>query len=162
MRDWWDGLQPRERLMLGGGAVVLALLAVYLLLFEPVTKRQAALASSVAAKRAELAWMQDQAKTVVALRRTGQTLRSEDRRSLLAVVDSSLIRAKLKPQLQRMEPDGNDAVKLWFGATNFDDLMLWLDALDQQSGLQVASLRLKPIDQPALVDANLTLKRELP
>ncbi len=161
MQNWWAGLQPRERLILAAAGVVLVILAIYLLIWEPLAQQRASLQRSVSAKQAQLAWMREQAVTVRALRRAGATAGSLDkRRSLLAVVDQSLARAGLKGQLQRMEPDGADAVKLWFEGSDFDVLMRWLAQTRQQYGLRVGSLRIEPQDKPGLVGANLSLKRQ--
>lgn len=161
MQHWWAGLQPRERLLIAAAGIVLCILAIYLLIWEPLAQQRASLQNSIAAKRGQLTWMREQAVTVQQLRRAGASAASiDDRRSLLAVVDQSLARAGLKAQLQRMEPDGADAVKLWFEGSDFDTLMRWLAQTRQQYGLRVGSLRIQPQDKPGLVGANLSLKRQ--
>ena len=160
MKDWWDNLQPRERAILGGSGLILILLGLYLGIWEPLAERHEQLQTNVAAKRGELEWMRAKAAEAIRLREVGASARAGDgRRSLLAIVDSSIERARLKGELQRMEPDGGDAVKLWFNAARFDELMRWLDVLRADHGLSVGSLRLKPVDQAGLVDVNLSLKR---
>ncbi len=161
MNDWWAGLQPRERLLLIVAGTILAVLGVYLLILEPLVQQRDSLQTSVTAKRSELAWMREHAIEAAQLRQSQDRGRGiADRRSILAVVDNSIARAGLKPQLQRMEPDGQNAVKLWFKESAFDDLVRWLDDAEKRFGLDVGSLRIVPQGGSGMVDANISLKRE--
>ncbi|MCO6413706.1 MAG: type II secretion system protein M, partial [Thiogranum sp.] len=42
MKDWFLGLEPRERKLVTAGAVVLVLLLLYVLVWEPVVGKYAA------------------------------------------------------------------------------------------------------------------------
>ncbi|HHO69319.1 MAG TPA: type II secretion system protein M, partial [Gammaproteobacteria bacterium] len=70
MKDWFLGLEPRERRLVTAGGVVLALLLVYLVVWEPLAARYRQLQDSVAQQRETLAWMQQAAAQVKALQRS--------------------------------------------------------------------------------------------
>ena len=68
MRDWWLSRQPRERLILilGGLLVVAALL--YLLVWEPLARERTNLANRVKAQGKTLVWMRHASEEVKQLR----------------------------------------------------------------------------------------------
>ena len=49
MKEWFANLQPRERLILLGAALLLLPLMIYLLLWEPLDKEVQTLRNSIAA-----------------------------------------------------------------------------------------------------------------
>ena len=64
MKEWFAGLEARERIMLLSGAVVLAMFLVYLLVWHPVHSGYERLKSSIAEQRTTAVWMQESAARV--------------------------------------------------------------------------------------------------
>ncbi|GIX22740.1 MAG: hypothetical protein KatS3mg121_1523 [Gammaproteobacteria bacterium] len=158
LRERWDTLAPRERLYLGLGAVLSAVLLFYALLWLPLERNIARLEDVTARQVEDLQWMREAAARIRALEQRGAG-RLPAGGSLLALVDQRLIAAGLKSALARMEPDGPDAVKLWLNGAAFDRLVLLLGELEQNHGIRVASLAVTATDTPGLVDARLTLRK---
>ena len=64
MKAWWAGLAARERFILMGGGVILALIIIWVAIWEPLVQGRSALRSEVARLSAEAVWMdQTSAKT---------------------------------------------------------------------------------------------------
>lgn len=155
MKAWFLGLAPRERLLVGGAAVVLILLLAYLLIIEPLQQRRAVLERGVAAQRELLAWMRD---AVVPLR--GAAAPADSRgQSLFAVVDRSARTTVLAGALQRVQPEGQGNVRVWFENAPFDDLVRWVATLQREHGITVNTLSIERTDAAGLVTARLTLER---
>lgn len=156
MKAWFLGLAPRERLMVSGAAVVVVLLLAYLLVVEPLQQRRAMLERGVVAQRELLTWMRD---AVVPLR--GNTGESENGRgqSLFAVVDRSARATVLAGALQRVQPEGQGNVRVWFEDAPFDDLVRWIATLQREHGVAVNTLAVQQTDTAGLVNARLTLER---
>jgi general secretion pathway protein M len=160
MKAWWATLANRERLLvvLAGGAVLVALL--YLLVWEPFAQERSALASRVEAHRQDLAWMEQAASELQRLRATTRATTVGDRqRSMLAVIDSSAKQTGLRKVIQRMEPVGQDGVKLWLENADFDLLIRWLGDLKQRFGIRVTRASFDRSDTPGRVDSRLSLQR---
>ena len=58
MREYWAGLQARERLILIIGGIVATMLLIYALIINPMQHELARLSKSVGEQREVLAWMQ--------------------------------------------------------------------------------------------------------
>lgn len=156
MKTWFLGLAPRERLLVGGAAVVFVLLLAYLLVVEPLQQRRAVLERGVVAQRELLAWMHT---AVVPLRGDTTAPSSSRGQSLFAVVDRSARATVLAGALQRVQPEGQGNVRVWFNDAPFDDLVRWIATLQRDHGITVNTLSIERTDTAGLVSARLTLER---
>jgi general secretion pathway protein M len=157
LRDWFYGLQPREKLYVIGGATTFTLMLVYFMLWLPLASKVARLDKNVNQMQQDLVWMQTASGSVQQLLQTGQ--RRSGNRSMLAVVDQAITAANLKAGLQRMEPDGQNTVKLWLNKSSFDQVVAMLGQLEQAQGIAVQTLAMTPADGVGLIDARITLMR---
>lgn len=157
MKDWFLGLDPRERKLVAGGAAVLLLLLLYVMVWEPVVGNYSALRENVAAQRQTLAWMQESAAKVQSLRRsTSGSSQGLAGRSLLAVVDQSARSDGLGSFIKRIEPDGSKGVKVWLEGVGFDPMILWLGKLTRTYQIETSIISIEP-QGSGRVNARLTL-----
>ena len=157
MKEWFLGLEPRERLLVAAGAVVLVLLLLYLLIVEPVASRYSALRDGVAEQRKTLVWMQQAAQQVQVLKRSAPGGgRGLGGRSLLAVVDQSARSAGLGGAIKRIEPDGAKGVKVWLEGVAFDPMVLWLGKITRTYQIETSIITIEPQGR-GRVNARLTL-----
>ncbi len=160
MKTWYYNLNARERLIVIGGAVALAVMIAYAAVWVPLSTKVELLRTSVDGQVNTLEWMHQASQEVRALKASGPaTQRTTANRSLLAVVDQSAASAGLKSALQRMDPDGSNALKLQLGEVAFDRLILWLGELEAKHGIVITSLSLTEAQSPGQVEARLTLER---
>jgi general secretion pathway protein M len=157
IKDWFFGLEPRERLLVGGGGVLLALLLLYLLIWEPIAGKYTALQESVEAQQQSLSWMQQAAAQINVLKRSNTRSASGlGGRSLLAVVDQSVRAGGLGGAIKRIEPDGSKGVKVWLEGAAFDPMILWLGKLSKSYAIEPSIVTVEPIGG-GRVNARLTL-----
>ncbi len=161
MRDWWLSRQPRERLtlMLGGVLVVAALL--YLLVWEPLARERTNLANRVKAQGNALVWMRQASEQVKQLRSQSPNFtKKASQSSLMSIVGSSAKRAKIRKPIQRIEPEGKDGVKLWIENVNFDSLVRWLGEMERRHGVLVKRATITRHEQTTgHVNSRLSLER---
>jgi general secretion pathway protein M len=158
MKDWFLGLEPRERNMVAGGAAVLVLLFLYLMIWEPIAGGYKELRNSVQEQQEMLAWMRQASAQIKALRRSeGGGARGLGGRSLLAVVDQSARSGGLGNAIKRIEPDGSKGVKVWLEGVAFDPMILWLGKLTRSFRIEPTMITLEPIGS-GRVNARLTLQ----
>lgn len=159
IRTWWDGLQVRERRLLGVGAAVVAVLLGWALVWYPLAHARADLDKRVARQREDMAWMRQAAGEARELRAQGTHGRAERQgKSLLALADVSARSAGLAGALKRVEPAGGKSVRLSFEVADFDALMNWLDALARDYGVQATDLSVDKVEGLGLVNARATLE----
>lgn len=162
MKDWFDSLAPRERTMVGAAAVVILLALVYVAAWSPLNSGIARLEHSVEEQRALKQWMQQSAAEANQLRSAAGAGGAADHRSLLAVVDQTSKQSQLAPAVKRIEPDGQELVRVTLEQASFDDLVQWLGGLQRMSGVSVADVSIDRQADTGRVNARLTLKRAGP
>src|SRR5512143_1451242 len=101
--------------MLGAGAVVVALMLGWALLWYPLSHTRADLAARVARQRDDLAWMRQALAEARNLHAQGAHNRADRQgKSLLALADVSARGAGLTGALKRVEPGGSNSVRVNF------------------------------------------------
>jgi len=157
MKEWFAGLEPRERLLVSGGAVVLVLLLLYVVIWEPIASGYRNLQEDVAEQKQTLAWMQQAATQIKTLQRSSTgDVRGLGGRSLLAVVDKSARSGGLGDSIKRIEPDGSKGVKVWLEGVAFDPMILWLGKLTRTYQIETSLITIEP-QGAGRVNARLTL-----
>jgi general secretion pathway protein M len=157
LRLHWDQLQARERRVLAAGAAAVLVMAVYVLAWEPLVDGRARLQGEVTEQRALLAWMEQSAREVQALRGS-RTPQRNSGQSLMAVVDRTARAQGLGTALERVQPDGERAVRVWLKQAPFDQSLRWLDQLITAQGLRVTGLVVERGSEAGKVDARITLE----
>lgn len=153
----WRGLQPRERLVLATGSVVLALMLVFVLVWLPLQRDISQLRLSIPKEQSQLALMRVQATLVKRLRAAGSTRKTTG--NLLATLEQSATSHGLRPHISRMEPEGANGVRLSLDGVNFNTLLGWLDELQRQGGMRVENATMEAQPEDGIVNARLLLRR---
>lgn len=156
-RLWWSGLADRERRIVAAGAAVLALVLLYLAVWEPLAQARHAREQALVDERALAALLETLA--VEMQQRGGAGAVAGTGQSLLAVVDQSRRASALSKPPSRLQPEGEDTVRIWLEDVPFDALVRWLNDLQTRYGVRVADADIERESGPGLVNARLTLMR---
>jgi len=163
MKQWFEGLEFRERIMLLSGAAVLVVFLFYVMVWLPAHSGYARLKSNISGQRTTAIWMQVSAAKVNQLkqanRASGQGL---GKRSLLAVTDSTARAGGLAASLKRIEPEGSSGVRVWLEGASFDGLVTWLELLSNSHGISPDSVSMERSEKAGQVDVRLTLQAVQP
>lgn len=128
-------LNLRERLTITIGGTVSLLLLSYFLIIEPWWNNYQQLRQIVIAQQQDLVWMQMAAQQVKTLRaQNPQTVANpvDKKESLLSLVDRSARENALNGVNKRIEPQGENEVRVSFDNIDFNQLMRWLAQLQIQ------------------------------
>jgi general secretion pathway protein M len=140
-------------------AVVVGVLLVYAIFIQPLYSKYDKLVDSVDQQRETVQWMQQNAVTIRQLKGAGPAAgQGLAGRSLLSVADSEARTARLGPALKRVEPEGEDAVRVWLDGASFDELVAWLEVMSSRYGADVDTITLERAEGAGLVNARLTLR----
>ena len=156
MKEWLASLEQRERRLVISGAALLGLMLIYLIVWEPLTDKVNNLRVSTSEQNTTLLWMRQAAQEVKKLRGSGEArTKSTGNQSLLSVVDRTAKSGRLGTALKRVQPDGEQRVRVWMEAASFDDVMRWLVLLDTRYGVHVESSVFEMKQESGRVDARL-------
>lgn len=137
LRHAFEQRDLREQRLMLAGAAALAVTFFYLLVWEPVSIARAEAERELADARDIAQRIEDIAATRPA-GRGNQANRGGDR-SLLARVDQLVRSSALEKSPERMTPDGDDAVRLWFEETPLEQMLRWLGDLEQRGDMRLES-----------------------
>ncbi|MCG3200269.1 MAG: hypothetical protein NFCOHLIN_00117 [Gammaproteobacteria bacterium] len=158
MREWWENLAERERLLLSIGVLVLASLLAYLFAVEPL---QNELKSATAERDAKITLfhrLQNAAAQADDLRAQQVVAGSlPDGADAQTLVRESAAAAGLEEQVKDLGSGEAGGVRLSLEEARFDTALLWLATLRQQYGLRVETFSATRGSEPGNADIDLTL-----
>ena len=79
--------------------------------------------------------------------------------SLLSAVDQASKSGTLSKAPSRLQPDGENQVRVWLEDTQFDALLRWMLELQDNYGLKIEVVDIERQPTPGLVNARLSLTR---
>ncbi len=154
MKDWFEMLQPRERIAIALGGAIIVLILVWSFAWMPLRSASLNLDASLAEKYSLLA-------DVSRLQPSGAPPNpaATSAESLVLIVDQTHRAHGLGGTLSRNQPDGENGIRVAFQRVPFAQLVSWLGALRQGHGIVVVTANLDGAQQPGLVNATLVLRR---
>ncbi|MGF1643527.1 MAG: type II secretion system protein GspM [Thiotrichales bacterium] len=159
-REWFEQLQPRERILVGFGAAVALILLIYLTLWEPMARQVRDLRMARVAQQSQLDWMRDASTEARALQgNTAATRNTDAGGSLIGVVESSVNQTGLRNHVRRIEPLGGDRISIELRDAPFNALIGWVGLLQQQHGSEIEEFNTSRGNADGVVNARFTLVR---
>ena len=141
LKTWWQGLNLREqRLVMGVGAICLLFL-LYSLIWQPLNDNVANGKTRLESRQALLTWVTENTARYKSAKSVGGVKQSSG--SLSSIVNRTAERQQLT--ITRMQPQG-EILLVWLDSVPFTQLLLWLESLANNEGLQVQAIDLSQGD----------------
>ena len=155
----YQELQPRERVMVSIGTVVVLLTLIYLLLWEPLANAHMHAQETLAKERAKAQRLEVIAAAVQRARASGQGQIIGRDQSLLTLVDQLAKSPQLGKSPTRLQPEGEQEVRIVFEDVGYDALVRWLSTLETQYAIHVTAADFERRAGAGLINARLTVQR---
>lgn len=156
IKEWFDSLEPRERLMVLAGGIAGIVIIFWGGLWHPLATGALELTDAVDSKRSLLASLQ-RARAVAV--QPGMQVSGAAGQSLVLLVDQTHRGFGLEGTLTRNQPDGTDGIRVTFQDASFDALIAWLGALQANYGTSVDAATIDGGRAPGVVNATVVLRR---
>ncbi|MDR9423713.1 MAG: type II secretion system protein M [Marinobacter sp.] len=156
----YDELPARDRHALAALAFALLLAVLYFMVWRPAVDFHDRALSSRENASELLAWMEANESAIQALSAEnttapGRVNRPVDGRALMSLVTRTAGEVDLP--LQRFEPSGDDAVRVWLDSVTFADVAGWLEQLTTEHGIIIDQASMDRANDPGVVSVRLTL-----
>jgi general secretion pathway protein M len=158
MREWWEQLAPRERLMVAVCTAFIVCALIWSLAIQPVYTGAAALEEKVASKQARLANLQELASKLTPQTGNQPAQMQGTNESIVVVIDRTTRSRTIANYLKRNQPEGDASVRLRFEDAPFDELIAWLAELKQVYGMVTVTANFDEAG-PGRVNCSLVLSR---
>lgn len=148
-QQWIALRSQRERLLLSVACGLAMIWIGYALIWQPLRNQEAALLDQIARHESAIAILQTTPVTQAI------TTTADTRPVPVIVTDTA---ANFSLTIRRLEPEGSGA-RVVLDEVAFDNVILWLERLQQNHGLRVSSIDMDRRPTPGIVTATLTLQR---
>ncbi|MBO9482794.1 MULTISPECIES: type II secretion system protein M [Gammaproteobacteria] len=156
----WRQLSRREQWLTATALVTLFIWLIWQGLMTPLAEQQALAEKKVAASRAQLTQIQQQAEQVLSLRASGATARPVSNMPMDQTVHQLAGRYQLVIQRVQRANGQDETLDIDLANARFDKLIGWLTTLEQQHRIKVASIQLEATDTSGFVEVRrLQLER---
>jgi type II secretory pathway component PulM len=146
---FWVACTSRQRVAIAAAIAVAALIALYLLLWEPGLAARQSLSAALPRLRAQLEDMRWQREEVVALRkRLGASTPQGD---LAALLRASAAQAPFASAIERIESLPGGKVRMLAGPLPFDAWLAWIGNAQRELGIRVDACRIAALEQQGMV-----------
>jgi len=159
MKEWFEQLAPRERLLVMVAGVLVGITIIVTLGIRPIINQTSRGHELVDDKQALLAELSQVAQRLGPQGAGTQSAGLGSTQSLVVLVDQTTRTNGLAPYLKRNQPDGASSIRLRFENAPFDNLVEWLGQLQSQYGLSATSANIDVAAEPGRVSCNLTISR---
>ena len=159
----YDQLPARDRQALTWLAFALLLAVLYFVIWRPAVTFHENAQSHRESAQELLAWMQANKTPIQALgaassggsSNLGAVEKPANGRALMTLITQTAGDADLS--LQRFEPSGDDAVRVWMDSVSFADVAAWLEQLRNNHGIIIDQASMDRANNPGVVSVRLTL-----
>ena len=155
LQAWYQELEPRERQMVLGGAIVIALILIYALLL-PLQRQVNAAQLRFGERQRDLLWLQSVAPQLAALKSAGASHGSE---SLVVLTDRVARGAGLASAIKGNQQSEDGSLSVHLEQAPFDAFIAWAGELVQQHGVLLVSASIEATSTPGLINASITLRQ---
>ena len=159
LRAWFDGLAPRERILVIAAGILTILALIFILGIRPLFSGSDLAQQRVADKESLLSEIDRLASRIGPQRGRSVSPTGNDRESLVVLIDRTTRAANLGLYVKRNQPDGDDKIRVRFENVPFDTLIEWLSLMSNQYGLSADSANIDASSDPGRVNCNLLLSR---
>lgn len=140
--DFWQKLQPRERIVLGVGAVLVSCILFYSLIWFPWHRAINNMQNALPEKRSDLVWMRQQAELISQPGSIASkaTLKGEGQ-SLMAIIEQTAKSGGVRDSIQQMVPRQNSKeVSVVLEDASFNKWVAWVDILYKDYAVHIKQL----------------------
>jgi len=154
MKEWFYGLQPRERWIVSVGAAAAVVIIAWGFILRPLIAETASLRASVDSKQrllVDVARIEGQQPAAIASNRQGA------QQTLVVIIDTTARSHGLSQP--RTRANGPSGVDVSFQGESFDAVVAWLVLLHGTYGVDVETASFSPGREAGLVNGQLLLRR---
>jgi type II secretory pathway component PulM len=154
LKEWFSGLNQREQLSVVALGCALVLYLLYMLAWRPLAERREQLAVQNTSVAQSLQRVDAMVSEIIRLRDSGGA-NTTSQRNLTALVNQSTSRHAL--QVSRLQPNSRGDIQVRLENAVFDDLLAWLDELENREGLLVAEVAITQSGTTGRVNATVRI-----
>ena len=158
MKEQWQQLSLREKRLVIITAIVVVVTLLYFMIWEPLQDGIQTSRVRVNAQANTLQQIREQASEAKQLRTTKSRVGAGGGGSLLVIIERTAQQKNLKSSLQKVQPEGQDGVRIWVENAAFDQLIDWLALLENKNTIYVSEIIIERQKEPGRINSRILLR----
>lgn len=153
---YWNARSARERRVLAAGAVALALMLGYALLWRPARQGVTQLQNTLPQLRTDLNAMRAQGEEFARLRQAAPKSRL-DAAGMRAAVQAAATKRGIERAIERTDMTGADRMRIVLGSVSFESWIGWVDSLQRDHQIVIEAARIDTLGRPGFAKVEMVL-----
>ncbi len=158
MKEKWQQLSLREKRLVVITALVVMITLVHFVIWKPLQDGIETSRVRVNAQTNTLQLIREQAIEAQQLRASSSRTGTRGGGSLLVIIERTAQRKNLKSSLQKVQPEGQDGVRVWVENASFDQLIDWLALLENKNTIYVSEIIIEKQKEPGRINSRILLR----
>ena len=158
MKEKWQQLSIREKRLVLITTVVVMISLVYFMIWQPLQDGIETSRVRVKAQTNTLQQIRSQAAEAKQLQSVKSRRANKGGSSLLVIIERTAQQKNLKSNLQKVQPEGQDSVRVWVENAAFDQLIDWLALLENKNTIYVSEIIIERQKEPGRINSRLLLR----
>ena len=158
MKEKWQQLSLREKRLVIITAIVVVVTLIYFMIWEPLQDGIETSRVRVNAQTNTLQQIRELAAEARQLRATKSRAGTRGGGSLLVIIERTAQQKNLKSNLQKVQPEGQDGVRVWVENAAFDQLIDWLALLENKNTIYVSEIIIERQKEPGRINSRILLR----
>ena len=155
---WYSNLSLRDRNLLIATATLLLITLFYLIVWEPLHQGRDQQQQQLKSQQDIYAWMKSASNEVKTLTRSG-TRKIPSKQPIALILESSAKISGIKQHINKIESSGKNGARVKIDEASFDQLVIWLNTLEQQHSVIITTASLERADKAGMVSARLSFEK---
>lgn len=156
--NWYSSLTLRDRNLFVVTITLLTITLFYLLIWEPAHQGRDQQQQKLKSQQDTYAWMQSAADEVKSFKGAG-TRKAPSNQPITLVLENSAKISGLKQHINKIESSGKNGARVKIDSASFDQLLVWLNTLEQQHGVTITTASIDRNDTAGTVSARLSFEK---
>ncbi len=158
MKEKWQQLSLREKRLVVITAIIVVITLVHLTIWKPLQDGIDSSRVRVNAQTNTLQSIREQAVEAQQLRARSSRTAGRSGGSLLVIIERTAQSKNLKSSLQKVQPEGQDGVRVWVENAAFDQLIDWLALLENKNTIYVSEIIIEKQKEPGRINSRMLLR----
>ena len=158
LNNWYSSLPTRDRNLLMATAILLVITLFYLIVWEPVHQGRDQQQEKLKSQQAIYTWMQSAANEAKSFKGAG-TRKAPSNQPIALILENSAKISGLKQNINKIESSGKTGARVKIDSASFDQLLVWLNTLEQQHGVTITTASIERNDKAGTVSARLSFEK---
>ena len=156
MREWFNRLKRQEQLMVAIGGAALVAYLLFVILWQPIAESSDVLVRQNEAAKQSLKEVKVLAARFSQLQKTSKKQSAGSSKSLTRLIDETAKSNELV--MKRFQPSSTGDVQVRFENAVFNNMVAWLNQLENDHGVFIKDLSVSPGSGSGLVNVSVRLR----